>query len=67
VPPETPRKFSLCLTICINVVFYSEFSNRNINKSHVKITSCYFLAVEIAYIQVLGRQKIWHRTMQLAS
>jgi len=40
------------------MVFYSEFSNRNINKSHVKITSCYFLAVEIAYIQVLGRQKI---------
>jgi proteasome beta subunit len=30
---------------------------RNVNKSHVKITSCYFLAVEIAYIQVLGRQK----------
>jgi proteasome beta subunit len=31
------------------MVFYSEFSNRNINKSHVKITSCYFLAVEIAH------------------
>ena len=30
---------------------------RNINKSHIEITSCYFLAVEIAYIQVLGRQK----------
>jgi proteasome beta subunit len=30
------------------MVFYSEFSNRNINKSHVEITSCYFLAVEIA-------------------
>jgi len=33
----------------VDVVFYSEFSNRNINKSHKKITSYYFLAVEIAY------------------
>jgi len=39
------------------MVFNSKFSNHNINKSHVKITSCYFLAVEIAHIQVLGRQK----------
>jgi proteasome beta subunit len=39
------------------MVFNSKFLHRNINKSHMKITSCYFLAVEIAYIQVLGRQK----------
>jgi proteasome beta subunit len=39
------------------VVFNSKFSNHNVNKSHIKITSCYFLAVEITYIQVLGRQK----------
>jgi hypothetical protein len=33
------------------MVFNSKFLHRNINKSHMKITSCYFLAVEIAYIQ----------------
>jgi len=40
---------------------------RKVNKSHLKINSCYFLAVEITYIQVLGRQRTWHRIMQLAN
>jgi hypothetical protein len=31
------------------MVFNSKFLHRNINKSHMKITSCYFLAVEITY------------------
>jgi proteasome beta subunit len=41
----------------VYVAFNSKFLHHNINKSHIKITSCYFLAVEITYIQVLGRQK----------
>jgi proteasome beta subunit len=30
------------------MVVYSEFSNRNINKSHIANTSCYFLAMEFS-------------------
>jgi hypothetical protein len=30
----------------LDVVLYSEFLNRNINKSHNKITCCYFLAMK---------------------
>ena len=42
---------------CLNMVFNSKFSNRNINKHHRKITSYSFLVVEIAYNPVLRRQK----------
>jgi hypothetical protein len=61
------RKSLFCNVFCciqrmilcdVYVAFNSKFSNHNINKSHIRITSCYFLAVEITYIQVLGRQKI---------
>jgi len=30
----------------VDVAFNSKFLHHNINKSHIKITSCYFLAME---------------------
>jgi len=59
--------WSVVVCRVVYVAFNSKFSNHNINKSHVKITSCYFLAVEIAFNPSFRETEIWHRTMQLIS